>query len=118
MYLIEASRGCGMGLSLLRGGFMYRPADIAALHAQHSVIEGLAKCLTIGLVGAEMASQPGIAAIVIYWSGWDEPRRHRYKVRITRDPADALGAQKEPLGDCCSGRLVQNHAPRYQQESD
>ena len=61
-YLVEASRGCEWGCRFCAAGFMYRPvrhrssAGVAA-----DAVAGLEVAPTIGLVGAEMASHPGIA---------------------------------------------------------
>ena len=71
MYLIEASRGCEWGCRFCAAGYMYRPVRYRSAAAlKHQATEGLKQRSTIGLIGAEMASQPGIAALVrIYWSG-------------------------------------------------
>ena len=64
MFLIEASRGCEWGCRFCAAGFMYRPVRYrspAALTQQ--VTQGLQERRTIGLIGAEMASQPGIAGL-------------------------------------------------------
>ena len=64
MYLVEASRGCQWGCRFCAAGFMYRPiryrspANIVA-----EATRGLAERGVIGLVGAEMASVPGVAEI-------------------------------------------------------
>ncbi len=63
---------------------------------KQSVTEGLKERSTIGLVGAEMASQPGIAALCEFIGqagGRASPSSLKADV-ITRDLADALGAQK------------------------
>jgi radical SAM superfamily enzyme YgiQ (UPF0313 family) len=64
MYLVEASRGCQWGCRFCAAGFMYRPIryrspDLLKAEAER----GLAHRNTIGLVGAEMASVPGVADI-------------------------------------------------------
>jgi radical SAM superfamily enzyme YgiQ (UPF0313 family) len=62
MFLVEASRGCQWGCRFCAAGFMYRPLrtrSVASLKQQ--VARGLESRSTIGLVGAEMASLPGIA---------------------------------------------------------
>jgi radical SAM superfamily enzyme YgiQ (UPF0313 family) len=64
MYLIEASRGCQWGCRFCAAGFMYRP--IRYRSPQKLIGEtnrGLAERKVIGLVGAEMASVPGVADI-------------------------------------------------------
>ncbi len=64
MFVLEASRGCEWGCRFCAAGFMYRPVryrSAAALRPE--IARGLAERRTIGLVGAEMASQPGIAAL-------------------------------------------------------
>jgi radical SAM superfamily enzyme YgiQ (UPF0313 family) len=64
MYLVEASRGCQWGCRFCAAGFMYRPIryrnpdQIAA-----QALAGLEQRKVIGLVGAEMASVPGVADI-------------------------------------------------------
>ncbi|MBI3759627.1 MAG: radical SAM protein, partial [Deltaproteobacteria bacterium] len=64
MFLVEASRGCQWGCRFCAAGFMYRPIryrspDKILAEAQR----GLAERNVIGLVGAEMASVPGVAEI-------------------------------------------------------
>ena len=64
MYLVEASRGCQWGCRFCAAGYMYRPIrnrSVSVLEA--SATEGLGERATIGLVGAEMASLPGIAEL-------------------------------------------------------
>ena len=64
MYLVEASRGCQWGCRFCAAGFMYRPIRYrspANLIAEAN--RGLAERKVIGLVGAEMASVPGVAQI-------------------------------------------------------
>jgi radical SAM superfamily enzyme YgiQ (UPF0313 family) len=61
MVMVEASRGCQWGCRFCAAGFMYRPIrtrDPALLSS--AVSEGLHLRPTIGLVGAEMASVPGV----------------------------------------------------------
>src|SRR5579864_7410027 len=64
MYLVEASRGCQWGCRFCAAGFMYRPIRYRSperLIAQAQ--RGLSERNVIGLVGAEMASVPGVADI-------------------------------------------------------
>lgn len=61
MVLVEASRGCQWGCRFCAAGYMYRPIrtrDPAAL--AEAVSDGLEERRTVGLVGAEMASVPGV----------------------------------------------------------
>ncbi len=74
-YLVEASRGCEWGCRFCAAGFMYRPVrHRSAAGVTQDAIAGLQtpahggadvgdrKLQTVGLVGAEMASHPGIAS--------------------------------------------------------
>jgi radical SAM superfamily enzyme YgiQ (UPF0313 family) len=62
-YLVEASRGCEWGCRFCAAGFMYRPVrHRSAESVTADALAGLKVSNTIGLVGAEMASHPGIAA--------------------------------------------------------
>jgi radical SAM superfamily enzyme YgiQ (UPF0313 family) len=64
MYLVEASRGCQWGCRFCAAGFMYRP--IRYRNPQTLLAEatrGLKERHVIGLVGAEMASVPGVADV-------------------------------------------------------
>src|SRR6185369_7152765 len=64
MFVVEASRGCEWGCRFCAAGFMYRPVRYRSADALRPEIErGLAVRGTIGLVGAEMASQPDVAAL-------------------------------------------------------
>jgi radical SAM superfamily enzyme YgiQ (UPF0313 family) len=64
MCLVEASRGCEWGCRFCAAGFMYRPVRYRSPdRLRESIARGLQERRTIGLVGAEMASQPGIAAL-------------------------------------------------------
>jgi radical SAM superfamily enzyme YgiQ (UPF0313 family) len=61
MMLVEASRGCQWGCRFCAAGYMYRPIRTRGAEAlEQSVRAGLAHRRTIGLVGAEMASVPGV----------------------------------------------------------
>ena len=61
MMLIEASRGCQWGCRFCAAGYMYRPIRTRGVDAlAQSVRAGLEHRQTIGLVGAEMASVPGV----------------------------------------------------------
>src|ERR1700685_3718201 len=61
MFLVEASRGCQWGCRFCAAGFMYRPIRTRdPEQLAHAVAAGLADRSTIGLVGAEMASVPGV----------------------------------------------------------
>ncbi len=63
-YVIEASRGCEWGCRFCAAGFMYRPVRYRSPERLAAGIDrGLAERDGIGLVGAEMASQPGIAGL-------------------------------------------------------
>jgi radical SAM superfamily enzyme YgiQ (UPF0313 family) len=97
MYLVEASRGCEWGCRFCAAGFMYRPVRYRSQAALlRSVQEGLQHRSTIGLIGAEMASQPGIAAICEFIGqagGRASPSSLKADV-ITKDLARALGAQQ------------------------
>jgi radical SAM superfamily enzyme YgiQ (UPF0313 family) len=64
MYLVEASRGCQWGCRFCAAGFMYRP--IRYRSPEKLIAEarrGLEERRVIGLVGAEMASVPGVADV-------------------------------------------------------
>jgi radical SAM superfamily enzyme YgiQ (UPF0313 family) len=61
MVLVEASRGCQWGCRFCAAGFMYRPIRTRdPKRLAETVREGLGERDTIGLVGAEMASVPGV----------------------------------------------------------
>jgi radical SAM superfamily enzyme YgiQ (UPF0313 family) len=64
MFLVEASRGCQWGCRFCAAGFMYRPLRTRSAESlERDVLRGLDLRSTIGLVGAEMASVPGIARL-------------------------------------------------------
>ncbi len=63
MVLVEASRGCQWGCRFCAAGYMYRPIRTRSVDGlQASVREALTFRDTVGLVGAEMASVPGVEA--------------------------------------------------------
>ncbi len=64
MFLVEASRGCQWGCRFCAAGFMYRPIRYRSARSElPEALSGLNERKVIGLVGAEMASVPGVAAI-------------------------------------------------------
>jgi radical SAM superfamily enzyme YgiQ (UPF0313 family) len=64
MFLVEASRGCQWGCRFCAAGFMYRPIRYRSPGAlETEARRGLSERHVIGLVGAEMASVPGVAQI-------------------------------------------------------
>ncbi len=64
MFLVEASRGCQWGCRFCAAGFMYRPLRTRSPEGlRRDAAAGLKERSTIGLVGAEMASVPGVAAL-------------------------------------------------------
>jgi radical SAM superfamily enzyme YgiQ (UPF0313 family) len=64
MYLVEASRGCQWGCRFCAAGFMYRPIRYRSPENLIAEAErGLSERGVIGLVGAEMASVPGVADV-------------------------------------------------------
>ncbi len=64
MYLVEASRGCEWGCRFCAAGYMYRPIRHRSVDTlKAAVAEGLEHRSTVGLVGAEMASVPGVAEL-------------------------------------------------------
>jgi radical SAM superfamily enzyme YgiQ (UPF0313 family) len=64
MFLVEASRGCQWGCRFCAAGFMYRPIRYRSPdNLEAEARRGLGERSVIGLVGAEMASVPGVARI-------------------------------------------------------
>jgi radical SAM superfamily enzyme YgiQ (UPF0313 family) len=64
MFLVEASRGCQWGCRFCAAGFMYRPIRYRSPEEITSqALAGLEQRKVIGLVGAEMASVPGVADV-------------------------------------------------------
>ena len=95
MYLVEANRGCEWGCRFCAAGFMYRPVRYRRPDTLRATIAaGLSERSTIGLVGAEMASQPGVAALcqeIAAAGGRASPSSLKADV-ITPALARALGA--------------------------
>jgi radical SAM superfamily enzyme YgiQ (UPF0313 family) len=61
MMLVEASRGCQWGCRFCAAGYMYRPIRTRGVEQLSAAVRaGLEHRKTIGLVGAEMASVPGV----------------------------------------------------------
>ena len=94
MYLVEASRGCEWGCRFCAAGYMYRPIRHRSLDTLRAAAEeGLGARATIGLVGAEMASVPGVAELCEFVAdrgGRASPSSLKADV-ITRRLARALG---------------------------
>jgi radical SAM superfamily enzyme YgiQ (UPF0313 family) len=64
MYLVEASRGCQWGCRFCAAGFMYRPIRYRSPEKLIAEAQrGLSERRVVGLVGAEIASVPGVADI-------------------------------------------------------
>jgi radical SAM superfamily enzyme YgiQ (UPF0313 family) len=64
MMLVEASRGCQWGCRFCAAGYMYRPIRTRGVaELEQSVRTALTQRRTVGLVGAEMASVPGVDAV-------------------------------------------------------
>src|SRR6185369_11091285 len=61
MMLVEASRGCQWGCRFCAAGYMYRPIRTRGTEElAQSVLAAVEHRKTVGLVGAEMASVPGV----------------------------------------------------------
>jgi radical SAM superfamily enzyme YgiQ (UPF0313 family) len=95
MFTVEASRGCEWGCRFCAAGFMYRPVRYRSADSLRPTIQqGLTQRSTIGLVGAEMASQPGIASLcreIVDAGGRASPSSLKADI-ITPALAAALGA--------------------------
>jgi radical SAM superfamily enzyme YgiQ (UPF0313 family) len=95
MFMVEASRGCEWGCRFCAAGYMYRPVRYRSQDVlRAAVTEGLAHRTTIGLVGAEMASLPGVAKLcerIVAAGGRPSPSSLKADV-ITRELATALAA--------------------------
>jgi radical SAM superfamily enzyme YgiQ (UPF0313 family) len=64
MFLVEASRGCQWGCRFCAAGFMYRPIRYRSPEMiEAESVRGLEYRKVVGLVGAEMASVPGVADV-------------------------------------------------------
>ncbi|MFM7734410.1 MAG: radical SAM protein [Alphaproteobacteria bacterium] len=65
MFVVEASRGCEWGCRFCAACYMYLPVRHRSEDSLRRTVveEALPRRRTVGLVGAEMASQPGIAAL-------------------------------------------------------
>jgi len=95
MVMVEASRGCEWGCRFCAAGFMYRPVRYRSPdRVRRAAMEGLGVRSTIGFVGAEMASQPGIASLcrdVVAAGGRPSPSSLKADI-ISPALAGALGA--------------------------
>lgn len=95
MFMVEASRGCEWGCRFCAAGYMYRPVRYRSQESiRAAATEGLKHRATIGLVGAEMASLPGVASIcehVVDGGGRPSPSSLKADV-ISRRLAHALAA--------------------------
>ena len=94
-FLIEASRGCEWGCRFCAAGFMYRPVRYRSPERLSAdITRGLTERPGIGLVGAEMASQPGIVGLcqqIAAAGGRASPSSLKADI-ITPALAKALGA--------------------------
>jgi radical SAM superfamily enzyme YgiQ (UPF0313 family) len=95
MFMVEASRGCEWGCRFCAAGYMYRPVRYRSQEGiRAAVSEGIKHRATIGLVGAEMASLPGIASVcehIVSAGARPSPSSLKADV-ITRQLARALAA--------------------------
>jgi radical SAM superfamily enzyme YgiQ (UPF0313 family) len=95
MFMVEASRGCEWGCRFCAAGYMYRPVRTRSQEAlRAAVARGLEHRGTIGLVGAEMASLPGVASLcehIVAGGGRPSPSSLKADV-ITKRLAGALAA--------------------------
>jgi len=94
-FLLEASRGCEWGCRFCAAGFMYRPVRYRSPERLwQTAARGLEARSSIGLVGAEMAGQPGIASLcqrIADAGGRASPSSLKADV-VTPELARALGA--------------------------
>jgi len=95
MFMIEASRGCEWGCRFCAAGYMYRPVRYRSQSAlREAVTTGLQHRDVIGLVGAEMASLPGVASLcqhIVAGGGRPSPSSLKADV-ISRSLTRALAA--------------------------
>jgi len=59
-FLIELTRGCGMGCRFCAAGFVYRPPRVWPFEAVDKAVSKSAKASKIGLIGLEYGSRPDI----------------------------------------------------------
>jgi len=63
MFMVEGGRGCGWGCRFCAAGYVYRPVRYRSeACVRAGIAEGLKHRTTIGLVGPEMGSLPGVAS--------------------------------------------------------